>query len=313
MLEGKEEESSRELRQAETLSQTRAGTLLGTIAYMSPEQARGQEVSQASDVFSMGIVIYEMVTGKLPFERETPLDTLHAIGFEEVRPVTLVRQNLPPELNRIISRCLRKRPSDRYPDARPLAADLRNLKRDIESGIHRSVPLGGRIGQFFESLKSSMPFGAIGIAVAVGSLILVGFLVLTEKETGPIIALAIFGFIFYRYIRNRKNRMLKRFTKEISKFPEVRAIIVRGDQVTVVVDQAKAKLYLRVNSLIDLVNKKLYLGGHVEAAVRDDLPSDQFQRLLREPRVVYVRDDVILKTDSELAEEENSTKPSGTK
>jgi serine/threonine protein kinase len=312
VLEGKEEESSRELRQAETLSQTRAGTLLGTIAYMSPEQARGQKVSQSSDVFSMGIVIYEMVTGKLPFERETPLDTLHAIGFEEVRPVTLVRQNLPPELNRIISRCLRKRPKDRYPDARPLAADLKNLKRDIESGVHRSEPLKGRIGQFFESLKSSMPFGAIGIAVAVGTLTLVGFLLLTEKETGPIIALAIFGFIFYRYIRNRKNRMLKRFTKEISKFPEVRAIVVRGDQVTVIVDQAKAKLYLRVNSLIDLVNKKLYLGGNVEAAVRDDLSSAEFQRMLREPRVVYVRDDVILKSDSEITKDENTTaSPSG--
>ncbi|UCC41399.1 MAG: protein kinase [Candidatus Aminicenantes bacterium] len=307
VLEGREEESSRELRQAETLSQTRAGTLLGTIAYMSPEQARGQKVSQSSDVFSMGIVIYEMVTGKLPFERETPLDTLHAIGFEEVRPVTLVRQNLPPELNRIISRCLRKRPKDRYPDARPLAADLKNLKRDIESGIHRSEPLRGKIGQFFESLKSSMPFGAIGIAVAVGALILVGFLLLTEKETGPIIALAIFGFVFYRYIRNRKNRMLKRFAKEISKFPEVRAIIVREDQVTVVVDQAKAKLYLRVNSLIDLVNKKLYLGGNVEAAVRDDLSSYEFQRMLREPRVVYVRDDVILKSDSELTKEDDTT------
>jgi serine/threonine protein kinase len=298
ILEGKEEESSRALMQAETLSQTKAGTLLGTIAYMSPEQARGQKVSQSSDVFSMGIVIYEMVTGKLPFQRETPLDTLHAIGFEEVRPVTLVRQNLPSELNRIISRCLRKRPKDRYPDACPLAADLKNLKRDIESGIHRSIPLSDRIGQLFKSLKSSMPFGIIGISVATGSLILVGFLMLTEKSKGPIIGLALFGFIFYRYIRNRKNRMLKRFTKEISKFPEVRAIIVRGDQVTVAVDQAKAKLYIRVNSLVDSVNKKLYFGGNVEAAVRDDLSSDEFQRILREPRVIYVRDDVILKSDT---------------
>jgi hypothetical protein len=93
--------------------------------------------------------------------------------------------------------------------------------------------------------------------------------------------------------------MLKRFTKEISKFPEVRAIIVRGDQVTVAVDQAKAKLYIRINSLVDSVNKKLYFGGNVEAAVRDDLSSDEFQRMLREPRVIYVRDDVILKSDTE--------------
>ncbi len=144
-----------------------------------------------------------------------------------------------------------------------------------------------------------MPFGIIGTAVAVSSLILVGFLMLTEEGKGPIIALALFGFIFYRYIRNRKNRMLKRFTKEISKFPEVRAIIVRGDQVTVVVDQAKAKLYLRVNRLVDSVNKKLYFGGNIEAAVRDDLSSNEFQRILREPRVIYIRDDVILKSDTE--------------
>ena len=313
ILEGKEEVSSQELMQAETLSQTKAGTLLGTISYMSPEQARGQKVSQSSDVFSMGIVIYEMVTGKLPFQRETPLDTLHAIGFEEVRPVTLVRQNLPPELNRIISRCLRKRPKDRYPDARPLAADLKNLKRDLESGIHRSISLSDRIGQFFKSLKSSMPFGIIGIAVAVGSLILVGFLILMEKDKGLIILLVLFGFVFYRYIRNRKNRMLKRFAKEISKFPEVRAIIVRGDQVTVVVDQAKAKLYIRVNRLIDLVNKKLYFGGNVEAAVRDDLSPNEFHKILREPGVIYVRDDVTLKSDTELAKEENSTKSSSIK
>jgi ABC-type ATPase with predicted acetyltransferase domain len=78
----------------------------------------------------------------------------------------------------------------------------------------------------------------------------------------------------------------------------------------VIVDQAKAKLYIRVNSLIDLVNKKLFIGGKVEAAVRDDLSSDEFQRILREPKVIYVRDDVILKSDTERAIEENSTKSS---
>jgi hypothetical protein len=67
----------------------------------------------------------------------------------------------------------------------------------------------------------------------------------------------------------------------------------------VIVDQAKAKLYIRVNSLIDSVNKKLYFGGNFEAAVRDDLSSNEFHRILREPRVIYVREDVILKSDTE--------------
>lgn len=300
MAKSSKEESSRELIRTETLSQTKAGTVLGTIAYMSPEQARGRRVNQSSDVFSIGIVIYEMVTGKLPFKGDTPLDTLHAIAFEEARPVTLVRQNLPPELHRIISRCLRKRPEDRYQDAHSLAADLKNLKKDIESGIQRSMPLGQRIQGLFEWIKSSIPFGPKGIAVAAVSLILVGYLIYTKTSIGTVALVALFGLFVYRYIRNRKKRMLKRFTAKVSKFPEVRAIIVRENQVTVVVDQAKAKIYIRINSLIDLVNKKLYFGEHVEAAVRDDLSSNQLQRILREPGVVYVRDDVIMKSEAKL-------------
>ena len=98
---------------------TIAGTVLGTTNYMSPEQARGRPVDSRSDIFSLGVVLYEMVTGELPFNRETALDTMHAIVFEEAKPVTSVRRNLPPQVHQIISRCLRKRPEDRYPDAAP--------------------------------------------------------------------------------------------------------------------------------------------------------------------------------------------------
>lgn len=288
------EGSNQDLTSTEKFSQTLPGTLVGTIAYMSPEQARGQQLNQSSDVFSMGIVIYEMVTGELPFKGDTPIDTLHAIAFEEVRPVTLVKKNLPPKLHRIILRCLRKRPEDRYQDAHSLAADLKDLKKDIESGIQYSMPLGHRIQGLFELLKSSIPFGTKGIAVVVSSLILVVFLIITDIGIGTLVLSVLIGLFIYRYIRNRKNRMLKRFTAKVSKLPEVRAIIVRRNQVIVVVDQAKAKIYIRINSLIDSMNKKLYFGDKIEAAVRDDFSYEEFQRILREPGVIYVRDDVIL-------------------
>jgi serine/threonine protein kinase len=295
-----EESDVQDVKETETFSHTQPGTVMGTAAYMSPEQARGLPVDQRSDVFSMGVVMYEMVTGQLPFKGDTPLDTMHSIAFDEARPITIIRRNLPPELHRVVSSCLRKRPEDRYKNARSLAVDLKKLKHDLESGIQRSLPTGERIRGFFESIKTSLPFGPTGIAIFVIGLALVGLLIFTTMETGTLVGLGVIGIIVYRYIRSRKNRMLKRFTSKISKFPEVQAIIRRDDHITVVVDEAKAKTYIRINSLVDMVNKKLYFGKNIEASVRDDLVSDEFQHLLRGPTVTYVRDDVVLKPKTEL-------------
>ncbi|MFC2167154.1 serine/threonine-protein kinase, partial [Acidobacteriota bacterium] len=90
-------ETYRDFAKTKTLPETMPGTVLGTVAYMSPEQARGKSVNQSSDVFSLGIVMYEMIAGELPFKGESPLDTMHSIAFDEARPVTTIRKNLPPE------------------------------------------------------------------------------------------------------------------------------------------------------------------------------------------------------------------------
>lgn len=82
----------------------------------------------------------------------------------------------------------------------------------------------------------------------------------------------------------------------MSKFPEVRAIRISDDQIFVIVDEAKAKLYLRINSLVEAVNRKIYFGKPVKAAVRDDLPNGEFQQILRESGIVYVREDIVLKS-----------------
>jgi tRNA A-37 threonylcarbamoyl transferase component Bud32 len=300
-----EESDVQDLKETETYSHTQPGTVMGTAAYMSPEQARGLPVNQASDVFSMGVVLYEMVTGELPFKGDTPLDTMHSIAFDEARPVTFIRRNLPPELHRVVSRCLRKKPADRYKNARALAADLKRLKNDIESGIQRSIPVGERIRMFFEGVQASLPFGPTGIAILVIGLALAALLIFAKIEAGALVALGVISLIGYRYIRNRKNRMLKRFTSKISKFPEVKAIIRRDDHITIIVEEAKAKTYIRINSLVDLVNKKLYFGRHIEASVRDDLSPDEFQHILRRPSVTYIRDDIVLKPTTELKSEEN--------
>ena len=175
---------------------TMAGTIMGTTNYMSPEQARGRPVDSRSDIFSLGVVLYEMVTGELPFNRAAALDTMHAIVFEEAKPVTSVRRNLPPQVHLIISRCLRKRPEDRYSDAGRLADDLKRLEQQIETGTSLSLPTSERIKAWLESVKSSVPLGNKGLIILAAVLVLAVVLLFHAGPVGKPHRTGLFGPVF---------------------------------------------------------------------------------------------------------------------
>ena len=108
---------------------TQDGTTLGTQGYMSPEQVQGVETDRRSDIFSFGVVLYEMATSKLPFEGEHEAAVLYSIVNEAPIPTTTLNPNIDEELNRIISKALEKNVKDRYQHADDLLADLRKLKK----------------------------------------------------------------------------------------------------------------------------------------------------------------------------------------
>jgi DNA helicase-2/ATP-dependent DNA helicase PcrA len=114
--------------------QTQDGMILGTISYMSPEQLLGQRVDLRSDIFSFGIVLYEMTTGLCPFANDNKIDTMHAILHKEPEPPSVVRAGLPLELQRILGKALAKAPKARYQTVKELLLDLKALKLDIERG-----------------------------------------------------------------------------------------------------------------------------------------------------------------------------------
>jgi len=107
---------------------TRTGTTVGTVAYMSPEQARGDEVDARTDVWSLGVILYEMAAGALPFARDSEPAILHAILYEEPAAVKALRTGFPPRIGDVIRKALAKDPRRRYASARELAADLRSIE-----------------------------------------------------------------------------------------------------------------------------------------------------------------------------------------
>jgi serine/threonine protein kinase len=113
---------------------TGPGTMVGTIGYMSPEQVRGQNLDARTDLFSFGAMLYEMVTGRLPFDGATPGETCGAILHTQATPPSQMNSQVPPELDRIILKALEKDREVRYQHASDLRADLRRLKRDTDTG-----------------------------------------------------------------------------------------------------------------------------------------------------------------------------------
>src|SRR5271155_5470717 len=119
---------------------TNAGTAVGTVAYMSPEQVRAQELDARTDLFSFGVVLYEMATGKLPFDGETRGLVFNAILERPAAPPSRLNPRVPPKLEEIIDKCLEKDRNLRYQHASEICTDLQRLRRDTESG--RGVAVG---------------------------------------------------------------------------------------------------------------------------------------------------------------------------
>ena len=169
---------------------TGEGRIIGTVAYMSPEQAEGKEVDQRSDIFSLGVVLHELATGEKPFKGDTTVSLISSILKDTPTPVTEINPALPGGLARVIRRSLAKDPSRRYQTATDLRNDLEYLKQEVDSGVTELTGARASVRPARRRLVPYLAYAAFSILVL--AVVFAGYAFWTNRSAGaPGDALAI--------------------------------------------------------------------------------------------------------------------------
>jgi eukaryotic-like serine/threonine-protein kinase len=270
--------SAVEPAQASTVVEaTEAGTTLGTVGYMSPEQVRGQAVDHRSDIFSFGCVLYEMLSGRSPFRRDTAAETMTAILHDEPPGLAGTVRNIAPAIEGIVTRCLEKRPEDRFQSARDLAHDLSATMPDTSPARPGLV------------VASTRKWRLVGLALAgVAVLAGVGVLVLKLKPAGPSARAAGPPKIVVLPFENLGSQEDAYFAAGMTEEITSRLANVQG---LGVISRTSAVEYSRKGKTVKQIGSDLGVDYVLEGSVRWERGAGRESRVRISPQLIRVADD----------------------
>ncbi|MEJ2722590.1 MAG: protein kinase, partial [bacterium] len=268
---------------------TREGTTLGTVAHMSPEQTSGSEVDHRSDIWALGVVLYEMISGRLPFTGDHEQAVMYSIINREPEPLTALRTGVPMELERVVAKCLEKDPADRYQHTDDVIVDL-NRQARLSQALHESsAPSAGRARDGWKPTRRWMGFVLAVLAVFVAAYaILWQRSPLDKKITEPPSGKRMLVVLPFE---NLGPPDVEYFTDGITEEITSRLAALTG---LGVISRTSAFQYKGAHKSIKQIGEELNVDYVLEGTVRWDSPNEGGSRVRVTPQLIRVTDDTHL-------------------
>ena len=266
------------------------GTTLGTVAYMSPEQSRGEVVDARSDIWSLGVVLYEMTTGRLPFKGDHEPAVIYSIINEDPKPLTSVRSDVPMELERIVGKCLAKQPSQRYQGANDLLVDLKRLRAEL-GDPQRTGSV--RAGERARHKRAGWLFGGAAAVVLIALFFLVmypRYLGRVPNEQNP--GMKKLAVLFFENLGPEEDDY---FADGITDAITARLAGIRG---LGVISRQSTIQYKGSDKSLRAIGEELGVNYILEGTIQREKPGDPASRIRIIPQLISVSGDIHMWADT---------------
>ena len=260
---------------------TKTGTTTGTAAYMSPEQTRGEDVDHRTDIWSLGTVLYEMVTGQLPFKGDYEQAVVYSILNEEPEPLTVLRTGVPVEIERIVKKCIEKNPAERYQTAGDLVADLHHLQRITAAPTTRNRP-AAPLRAVRRRARRWFWVGGLVLVVALAVGITLRYFIPIEKE--PVSQRKMLVVLPFENLSLSEDEY---FADGITEETTARLSAIHG---LGVIARTSARQYKNTDKTIQQIGKELEVDYVLEGTVRWQHSPEGLSRVRITPQLIKVSD-----------------------